>query len=58
MWQKKKIEIRMNKIKLIKTRDKVMNFFKDMDFRIWHCETKQSQDKLLATDFIIRGRKE
>ena len=26
----------MNKIKSIKIKDKVMNFFKDMDFRIYH----------------------
>lgn len=34
MWQKKKIEIKMNKIKSIKIKDKVMSLFKDMDFCI------------------------
>jgi len=49
----------MHEIKASQIKDKVINFLK-----IWNSlfvimsEKKQSQDKLLATDFIIRGRKE
>ncbi len=47
MQQKKKIEIRMNKINSIQIKDKVIDFFRNMDFRIGNCEKKkQFQDKI------------
>ena len=46
----------MNKITSIKIKDKVMSFFKIWIFIfVIASETKQSQDKLLAANFIIRG---
>jgi len=37
----------MNKIKSIQIKDKVIDFFRNMDFRIGNCEKKkQFQDKI------------